>query len=77
MAPSIQKPTSGECRLAKVAAEAGWNFTDDSQLSAPHALLQFGVGADRRAFGEITGAGEAFEQPAAFRCLVLIEGRIF
>ena len=43
MAPSIQKATSGECRLCKIAAEAGWDFDDDSQLSAPHALLQFGV----------------------------------
>jgi hypothetical protein len=64
----------GRAQVCQIAAEAGWDFNDDSQLSAPHALLQLGCGADRRPFGEITGAREAFEQPAAFRRAVLIKG---
>ena len=64
-------------QVCNIAAEAGWNFNGDSQLSAPHALLQFRRGADRRPFGEIMRAREAFEQPAAFRRLVLVEGRKF
>ena len=67
----------GRTQACKIAAEAGWNFNDDSQLSAPHALLQFRGGADRRPFGEIMRAREAFEQPPAFRRLVLVEGRVF
>ena len=67
----------GRTQVCQIAAEAGWDFDGDSQLSAPHALLQFRCGADRRAFGEIMRAREAFEQPAAFRRLVLVEGRIF
>ena len=63
--------------VRQIAAEAGWNFDDDSQLSAPHALVELPCRADRWAFEEIMRAREAFEQPAAFRCAVLIEGRIF
>ena len=64
-------------QVCNIAAEARWNFNGDSQLSAPHAMLQFLCGADRRPFGEIMRAREAFEQPAAFRRLVLVEGRKF
>ena len=77
MAASIQKATSGERRLCQIAAETRWYFDGDGELTAPHALLQFGCGADRRAFGEITGARETLEQPAACRRMVLVEGRIF
>ena len=64
-------------QACKVATKAGRNFNDDGQLPAPHALLQFRWGADRRPFGEIMRAGEAFEQPPACRRLVLVECRIF
>ena len=67
----------GRMQVRQIAAEAGWDFNDESQLSAAHALFQLLGGADRRPFSEITGAREAFEQPAAFWRLVLVEGGVF
>src|SRR4029453_6514480 len=63
----------GRAQVLQVAPEAGWNFGYHGQLPAAHASLTLRRRADRRPFGEITGAREAFEEPAAFRRPVLIE----
>src|SRR5262249_3817363 len=63
----------GRMQPFKIAAEARGDLDDYGELSAAHPLVQLGGGADWRALGKIAGAGEAFEQPAAFRGPILVE----
>src|SRR5262249_24317173 len=65
----------GRTQVCYISAETRRDFNDHSQLSPPHALLQLGCRADRGPFGEIMRSREAFQQPAAFRRPVLVEGR--
>ena len=64
-------------QVCNIAAEARRNLNHESQFAAPHPALEFLWRPDRRLFGKIMRAREAFEQPAAFRRAVLVEGRIF
>ena len=70
------EPDFGRTLICQIAAEAGRDFNDNRQFSAPHALLKIAGGVDRRTFGEMMQAGKALQQTSALRCLVLVVGGV-